>query len=516
MSCAVNKIDSNITGMSIAVEQCLQVLPSDPVWLALEPNTYSDFGGKPKAVSRAPIVPYRQNLAGTLVDVDANAGFNTDVTKSNLKTLLQGFFFASARENPTNNPMNGSPVAITAVVASSHTYDIASGGAAYIEGMIVNMTGFEIAANNGLKTVASSTATTIVVNETVANETVSGYAPVAEVVGVQFTSGDLTLTVSSSVATLATTTFDMTTIPNLFPGKWIFIGGDSTSNTFASNVGYARILSIAAHAIVLDQSSFTPVTDTGSGKTIRIYSGMALKNEYSPSLIVRRSYTIERTLGIGAFDAEQAEYVTGAVADKLTLNMKSASKMDADLTYMGCGVAFKDGNTGNGILSTAEGATIIAAPGEDAINTSSNIYEIKMSVNGTATCPTPLFGFISDMTFEINNSVTGVKAVGVFGSMDTSTGNFVATGNVTAYFANVAAQQAIYANASVDLYAIVAYENTGVILDMPLLKLDGGQATVEKDKPITMKLTANGAMNANQYTLLYQFFSYLPTIAMAA
>lgn len=508
--CAINKIDSNVTGLAFAEEECLKQLPANPVWYGLEPNSYSDFGGELSTVARAPIDPSRQNKKGTITDLDASGGFNTDFTKSNLTRLLQGFFFADAREPSTTQPLNAAAIAITAVDAATKTYTLASGGAQFVAGQLIFASGFANAGNNGLKTVASSTGTTVVVSETLTDEAAPTASAKFERVGGQLAAGDVNLAVVDGIPSLVSTTTDFSTFPGLFAGKWIFLGGDATVNRFANNVGYARIKSIAQRAIVFDETTWTPVTESGAAKSVRFFAGVAIKNEKDPALIKRRSYNIERQLGQG-LNGTQAEYLEGAVANEFTLNVPQADKLNADLTFIACDNTHRSGDADDEIKDGAR----VPAPGEDAYNTSSDIYRIKMSViDPAASNPAALFGYVSEANVSINNNVTPNKAVGILGAFDTTAGNFEVAGSITAYFTTVAAVKAVRANADVGLSIIGASKNSGFIFDIPLLGLGGGRLNVEKDAPITVPLEPAGAENPNGYTMLYEAFSYLPNLAM--
>lgn len=507
-----NKIDSNITGLAFAEETTLKTLPGTPVWYGLEPNSYSDFGGELSTVARAPIDPSRQNKKGTITDLDASGGFNIDFTKSNLTRLLQGFFFADARELPNTKALNAAAVALTGVTAASKTYAAASGLGAFTALQLIYASGFSNATNNGLKTVASSTAGTVVVNETLINEAAPPVAAKLQTVGFQFASADINLAVVSGIPSLIATAADFTTLPGLTVGAWVFIGGDAGATTFANNVGFARIKSIAAKAIAFDDTTFAPVNETGTGKTIRIFVGTMLRNEKTPSLIKRRSYNIERQLGEGP-TSTQAEYLEGAVANEFTLNIPQADKLNADLSFVACDNTHKSGESGDEIKT----GTRISALGEDAFNTSSDIYRIKMSVIDPASSnPSALFGYVSEATVSINNNVTPNKAVGILGAFDTSAGNFEVGGSITAYFTTVSAVRAVRNNADVGLSVIGASSNAGFVFDIPLLGLGGGRLNVEKDAPITVPLEPAGAENANGYTMFYESFSYLPNVAMPA
>lgn len=526
MVCEVRKIDSNITGLAIAEEVCPKQLPVvgidgfGPVWYGQEPNSYSDFGGELSTVARAPIDPSRQNKKGTITDLDASGGYNTDVTKTNLARILQGFFFADARRKPSTESftLGVQNTAITGALATGE-YTAASGLAGFnTAGALIFASGFNNPLNNGLKTVVGADGTSVEITGALVNEAAPPATAKLEVVGFQFPADDAQLTTSGNIVSLETDATDLSEL-GLIPGEWIFIGGDLEANQFANIRGFARINTIDENAITFDDVTFAPAANVGAGKSIQIFFGTVIKNEKLRSLIRRRTFQLERTLGEGP-DAEnvgdqQAEYLEGAVCNEFTLNIPQADKLNADLTFVAMDNTQRTGAAGDKAKSTLGDATYIPAKGEDAFNTSSDIYRIKMTLLDPNTSnPTPLFGYVSEANVGINNGITPNKAVGVLGAFDTSAGNFGVTGSVTAYFDSINAVKAVRNNADAALNVIAVSKNVGMIYDIPLLGLGGGRVTVEKDSPVTVPLEPAGAENKHGYTMLYNLFPYLPTLAL--
>lgn len=508
--CPSYKKDSNLTGLRFAEEECLRQLPgvsgADAIWFGLEPNSYSDFGGQITTVARNPINPSRQRQKGVVTDLEASGGFNQDLTAANTVRMMQGFMFADAREKASTAKLNAAAVVVTGVTGASKTYAAASGLAQFTAGMKVMATGFGVAANNGLKTVASSTAGTVVVTEVLADEAAPPAGAKLVQVGYQAAAADLAIAMNGSLVRLTSTAANLNTL-GLIPGEWIFIGGDVAANRFNNNVGFARISAIAAGYLEFDKVTWTPVAEVGTGKTIFLYFGTVIKNEKDPALIKRRTYQIERTLGQDD-NGEMSEYLVGAVANEFTMNIPQADKVNIDMSFMAVDNEQRDGTQG-----VKAGARPVL-PIEDAINTSSDFARVKLAVVDPAVAaPVPLFAYASDVTVTINNNVSGLKAIGVLGSFDTTTGTFEVGGELTAYFADIAGVRAVRDNEDITLDIIMVKNNAGMLFDIPLLSLGNGRLAVEQDQPITLPLETSAAESKFGHTLLFQSFSYLPTIA---
>jgi len=520
------KIDSNITGLRIAEEASLKTLPGTPVWIPQEPNGYTDFGGQLATIARNPINPSRQRKKGVVTDLDASGGFGTDLTQTNLQDLLQGFFFADLRrKGECKNPIGETTLTIS-VTATTDTYTRVGGTldltTQFEVDDLVLMAGFANSANNGLFTVTAVTATTVVValpdgaggNADLVDETATSNGSIVQV-GYEGAAGDIDVDMTGSRPALTSTALDFTDL-DLVVGEWIFIGGDATGLKFtnATNNGFVRVRSIAAGRLEFDKTQATMVTEASTTETIHLFFGRVLKNELG-AYIKRRTYQLERTLGkADTTDTyEQAEYIIGAVPNEFSLNIATADKVTADLSFVGMDHETKDGDTGP---KSGTRPSVVEA---DAFNTSSDFSRIKLAVHSeTSGNPSALFAFASELTLNINNNVTPNKALGTLGAFEASAGTFQVGGSITAYFADVAAVEAVRANSDVTLDMHLVKANSGISIDLPLITLGDGRANIEQDSPITLPLTNEAATGAKidanlDHTMLMVFFDYLPDLA---
>lgn len=432
-TCEVRKIDSNTVGLNFCQEDCLGKLPTDNQnWQALEPNSFSDYGGELSKTTRSPISQGRQNKLGVVTGMSVKGGFNIDFTQNNLSKLLEGVFFADSR--------------------TKDEYQ---------------------------KT---------------------------------FSHGDIDFNEDDGVYSLTSTSQDFREL-GLVEGEWVFVGGDEVDNRFDDELGafYARISKIEENRLTFDNGSFKAGLNSvsGSGKEIKMYMGVVLKNEATADKIKRKSYTFERTLGFDLNENKpQAEYISGAVLGEFSLEAKQGEMLKADLSFIATDTEYNVGDP-------KSKGKLTSALGEAGINTTSDLRFVRLNlIDKTKSTSTPLFAYVTEASIEVNNNLNENKALGVFGAIDVSAGNFDVKGKVSAYFTTVKAVEAVRKNSEVGLTQIYATQGKGFIFDIPLVSLGGGTLNVEKDNPITLELEASGAENQFGYTMMYINFPMLPKIAM--
>lgn len=503
---------SNVTGLRVAREASLKVLPGTPDWVPADPNSYSDFGGEVRNLARNPIRDDRQQAKGVTVALSAAGGWNCDYVFPSLKSVLPSFFYADYR---SRGEFGGSGQ-ITGV--TTNTFTAASGLTIFEVGKLVLFAGgSKVLGNNGLKRVTTSTATVLTVAETMVAETPPAGATLVEV-GQQFGAGEIAFDNSGPLPTLTRSDVGGSWITDGYiPGEWIYVGGDAaiTRSASAANNGWKRIRSVTATVLTVDKSQQAMVTAADGSQTIQIFYGRILKNE-QPPLIVRQSVQLE--LLLGAPDAAlpsqvQSQYIIGAVGNELTFRYKPQDKLMCDLALVACDVEYRSG---------AEGVKAGNRPKLEelkAFNTSSSVRRCKIAtVSNTNVAPTPLAGQVLSLDMSIKNNVKGIAVIGTLGFFELVAGDFEVTADITSLFITNDSCLAVRNNADVTLDVLQVQGNTALAIDMPLVCLGDGRANVEKDEPITIPLTLQAASGQEvddnlDHTLLMSFFDYVPTIA---
>ncbi len=592
------KQDANFVGLYRSRESALAVLPANPVFDTREPNSFDDLGGDYTSVARRPFSPSRQRKKGSITDLDADGGWNEDLTQNNMQEVMESFFYAALRvkgiqettaaftstftaaagtdratvnghglatgDGPFRlsnaggalpaglvagtdywvvvdgvntfqfatsraNAIAGIPAIVDitdngtgvhtiarpdAVSAASDEYTV-NETASFMVGHLILASGFAIAGNNGLKELDTVSPTKLGVTGALFDEVGASDGKI-EIVGYQFPADDVSLALVGGTAVLTSAATDLNEL-GLIPGEWTFLGGDAAGNRFGDVVpGYARVKSIAddGSSITFDKTTFAiGAGDDGAGTALQMFFGTVVKNEDDPDLIVRFTDTIERTLGRDD-DGMQSEVIPGFAYNEMTWNSPLADKVNIDLG--GIGMSHKKRTGLEGPLSKLPGATIEKQRGEDAFNTSSNVYRLRMAVIDEATLnPSPLFARVTEWNVTINNNVSANKAQGTLGAFDTTAGNFDVDGEFTCYFSTVAAIKSIEDNADVTFDAIYSKDNAAVIMDIPLLGTGGGKLNVEQDQAIMLPLNIMGAESPFGHTALLNWLSYVPNVGMA-
>jgi hypothetical protein len=501
MPCESVSVDSNFTGLRIAEEECIGQLPVAPVpeWEPQEPNSYADFGPQISTVARQPIASDRQINRGVVTDLDAQAGFQTDLTLNRFNDkLLSGFLYADWRRKRLE--------AATAVTATGYTVADESGFAA---GDLICVEGLSLDVNNGLKIVTGTIAGEVQVAGLVAEA--AGPYTFARIrkVGIEGAAGDLDVDASTDPTRprLTSTVLDFTTL-GFIPGEWVFLGGDAAGTFFVSadvdgnlvNTGFCRVFSITANELVFDKTQFTMVDEASAAETMRLFYGDVLRNEPDPVDIVQKSFQAERTLGAGG--SVGWEYIVGMVPNTLSIAAATADKITVDYNFL----AINTETIANpGPAKTGNRPDLTS---ETAFNTSSDFSRLRFLKQDL----TGIEQYLTELNLEINNNAEAVKALCALGAVDVNTGFFQVSGTFTALFTTTESLDAVRNNEDATLDFALVKENEGLLFDVMSLTLGDGRLNVELNTPITIPFSYDAARSGEPFghTLLLNKFACLP------
>lgn len=454
--------EANRTALGIVEEVTLGVTPATPAFESLRFRS-TTLQAKQKTTISAELRADRQVTDAIRVGYDTDGDIQLEASYGALDTLLRGAFMAEWLFTPVRDNSGPAGTIITAVSATAITILAAGSPAtkytsgAFAQGMLLNASGFTNAGNNRqIVAGAASSGTSIVITAGVVEAAPPVTARV-KVVGFQGASGDITATATG----LAATTLNFTTL-GLSAGQWVKVGGAAAGfrfTTVADN-DWCRISTIAAGALTFDIRPTGWGVDAGAAKTISVFTGDVIRNGVIP-----RSYTIEKQfqdIAVPEFDV-----FTGIRVGSAELAGTAQSILEASVSLMGLAA-------NNTTVRTA-GATDIAAPTNDVMNTSANVGTFY--VNGA-----PVAGpnFVLGVKVKIDNTLRAQPAVGSMPLVGIGIGRAMVTGELNMYYGNNSILSQIRANSASSL--AVRFTDpagaSGLLVDIPKLKFTDGDPTV--------------------------------------
>lgn len=505
--------DSNATGLAFAVEgDEIGILADDAEWNPLLPNSYSDFGGELVTIVPQPITPRRRRQKGEVTDLNASGGFNHDLnTSTQFRTLLEAMLFGTVADQAAAVGADGfadgvagdieweqASLSYTSTALDFTTLGIIPGQFIFVGGD-ANVNIFDDPTLNGFKRIRSVTARALVIDKSV-------NTPGADNDGagkqIRIYVGQALKDENTRKSFHLRRTLGLSNPSNHTREQWELLKG-SIPSEFAMNIGTAGLVNCDFSFISTDHQQ-APSSPNGGIRTPREVDN---DGEVTGFAVADRVLGDEILVGTAFNPSEDFYGPDGemAVAGDLTVGDIYQWQRHATL--------------GNRWVKGAR----VGDRAQDNVrtfNTSSDFSRIKMSmaVLGDANVD-PLFAFITEMTLNINNNITPSKAVGVLGAFDVSAGIFTLSGTLTAYFADVAAVQAVRDSADVTLDFALVKNNRGLVVDIPLISLGNGRLNVELNAPVTLPLSLDAAeaeelaVPGSDRTAVFTFFNALPNAA---
>ncbi len=485
-------------------------------WKLTEPNEVANFGPTITTVARNPISRLRGARKGTITDLDAAVEFTADLTLDSYVDFIEGFMFsvgenvdirsiATAAINATSN-YTVPAISAPALAKLQQSSDLAS---------LVFARGFSEDANNGLKQLGvGSTTTSIVVTDTLTDETVTADTQLAtvEVAGLKLLdAGTMVSTwtwnagTKQGTLTFTTGAIDPTSL-GLAVGMFVHIGSPDGAGGVANALndsvdsdtfGYGRIVSFGdtPDTIVLDKVDSTlqnGATNGAGSEDLDILFGLYIRNvavdddAYQEKIFLFEGAWPNLFEGDGGGD-DGFEYLLNSYCNQFSWSLPLSDKSTATFAFVSTDAEPPVVNS-----SRRDGAATPLDPVmTTALNTSSNITRLRV----TDVDETGLTTDFKSTTITINNNVSPEKVLGVLGARYVNVGNLAVTieGNILFTDPNVIAR--IRSNATVTMDFIVATDDGAIITDIPAMTLGGGNRELPVNETVQVALTGEAFLD---------------------
>jgi hypothetical protein len=472
--------DTNRVAVGIVEESTRGTTPATPSIQALR-VTSAGLAFTPNTVVSDEIRSDRQITDLILVGAESGGDIGAELSFEAADTLFEGALFSTW----TNKPTKVGPVELVDAGTVADTYEVDADGATYVLGHLAQASGFDDAANNQTFRVASSTGTTVVGTSL---SLVADTSPAADaalrVVGFEGVADDIDAVANG----LQSTALDFTTL-GLVPGEWVLIGGTAAGQKFTAAAlnGWARIspsVAITATDLEFDILPDGWTTETSSGsKTLQVWIGDFIRNGTT-----EKFYSVERRF----LDHSPVtyEYFRGMSVNTLETSLTSQAIVTQSVSFLG---------TTSEITETRfTGVVDVAAPSNDVMNTSSNVARI---IENGVEVATP--NFVLEASFNINNNLRALNAIGSIGAVDVGAGEFSLTGSLNTYFGNKDLVDKVINNTESGFVSVINKTGQAIVFDAPRIKFSSGTPEVAgKNQDVVVNLEYQAIRHA---TLGYTF-----------
>ena len=450
--------DSNRTRLGIVREDPANpgVIPTNPIFQLQRLTLPLTLGKTPNYVSSAEVRANRNKAQATKVSEDVGGGFSVELSYRSQEDLMDSLFFNNWRRS---NERNGA----TQITAVSTTAFTVTSGTAFSEGQIIRTSGFTNDANNKVFTAGSGSSATSVVSTGLATETPSGFTPRIKVCGHEAAEADIAAAISEP--RLTSTALDFTTL-GLAEGQWIKIAGFTAAT---DNNAFVRIKTIEANTLTFDAFPTDWTADAGTGQTIKLYFGDHLTNGTT-----RISNTAE--ILYGAHDPANYIYFDGLESNTGGWTFGTDAIILSPFEFIG--------RESTDLDSTPQpGAQYKPRPDFQPLNGTQNIRQIRFNGQRAEGVSLP-----SQIQLNIDNGLTGQKALGISGNHRVNLGDFTCSGTITTYFEDETIYNLMLNNEAVSFdIALTDNDDHAMIFDVPACILNGGALDVSSnDSPMTL------------------------------
>lgn len=536
----MGRVLTNNTGLRVARESSVGVLPGSPKWYIVEFDTIGAFGAVVSSVVRRPISQDRGRKKGTVVDLNSAVEFDTDLTLDVWDRFCEGFLFAEYANyefDLTHQDFKGSALNVTstgyALGAAVSTFTTDASLPARFAAKVVYAgsgaktlfyaSGYALAGNNGVKVINAdvTTSSTEITCSGLTAETAPANARL-EVCGIR--TDDAVLDVlSATTATLTSTdvgTAGGWTARGVLAGMFIFVGGstDAFAVTNAPTIttaryGWARVASVSgtnSEVLNLDKISatFGAVGTSGGAETVDVLFGKWGRNvpvtaASADSKYLERTFQFEGSYpGLGSGGATEYEYAVGNFANEVTINAALGGKATSTFAFIGT-------NSDDITSSRKTGASSAFTPlRTTAINTSSDLPVISTSLTSSVSevC-------FKTITFTILNNVSPEKCLGTLGATFVNVGLFEFNIEGQMLFTNKSIVNSIKNNDTVTFHYIMRNGNGAIALDLPEATVSGGGREFPVDASVLVNVTFQSFTSSRGYDMSASVLPIAPRIA---